>query len=443
MKRIWIKLALAFMAVGASGILISTFLSIKEMDYHFNLYIRDVNEQHQRELLSLIHEGYQQENKWNEQAFLKLDTASKVLGLRVSLYDDQHRIIRVFGSKGSDAASVTSMDDRIPIVQKGKLIGYLQIEHNNSSAITLEEHFQMAHTNALQWTMVVLIVLVCVVSVLTARRIARPIVEMSAAALAAAKGNLSVRVTEPSGNDELSGLVRTFNHLIQNLQQQEELRKRLTSDIAHELRTPLNTLLAQTEGMIDGVWKPTTEHMEATRSEVLRLIRIVSDLDQVIQAEAGSMNMAHEVVNVSKVVESIVDSMRPICQQKQITLSSTIVSDAWVVGDEHRLGQVFANLLTNSFKHTAAGGKVDVMVETQGSLIIAKVVDDGSGIAAEDLPHVFERFYRGDRSRHRETGGSGLGLTIVKGIVEAHDGEIDICSVEGQGTTVTIQLPSR
>ncbi|HZG14545.1 MAG TPA: ATP-binding protein [Candidatus Bathyarchaeia archaeon] len=441
MKRIWMKLALAFMAVGASGILISTFLSIKEMDYHFNLYIDEVNEKHQKALLSLIHEGYQQENMWSEQTFLKLDTASRVLGLRVSLYDDQHRILRVFGSK--ESAAITSIDEPQPIVLDGNIIGYLLIQHNHSSAITLEEHFQMAHTNALQWTMFVLIVLVCLVSVFTARRIASPVVEMSAAARAVVKGNLSVRVKEPSGMDELSGLVIAFNHLIQNLQQQEELRKRLTSDIAHELRTPLNTLLAQTEGMIDGVWKPTPEHLEATRSEVLRLIRIVSDLDQVIQAEAGSINMSRENVNVSKVVENIVDSMRVIFQQKQITITCSIDSNAWVMGDEHRLAQVFANLLTNSLKHTSMGGEVDVMVEKQVKNIVAKVVDNGSGIAAKDLPHVFERFYRGDRSRHRETGGSGLGLTIVKGIVEAHHGEIDISSEEGRGTTVIIRLPCK
>jgi len=441
MKRIWMKLALAFMAVGASGILISTFLSVKEMDYHFNLYIDEVNEKHQNELLSLIHEGYQQENMWSEQTFLKLDTASRVLGLRVSLYDDRLRILRVFG--GKESASITSIDELQPIVLDGNIIGYLLIEHNHSSAITLEEHFQMAHTNALQWTMFVLIVLVCLVSVLTARRIARPVVEMSAAARAVVKGKLSVRVKEPSGMDELSGLVIAFNHLIRNLQQQEELRKRLTSDIAHELRTPLNTLLAQTEGMIDGVWKPTTEHLEATRSEVLRLIRIVSDLDQVIQAEAGSVSMSRENVNVSKVVDNMIDSMQAIFQQKEITISRSIDSDAWVLGDEHRLGQVFANLLTNSLKHTSTGGNIDITLEKQEKNIIAKVVDNGSGIAAKDLPYVFERFYRGDRSRHRETGGSGLGLTIVKGIVEAHHGEIDIHSEEGKGTAVIIRLPYR
>ena len=321
------------------------------------------------------------------------------------------------------------------------MVGYLGISTEEPSNITLEEHFQLAHTNAMQWTMIILLLLVCLVSILTARRVARPIVQMSEAALSVTKGNLAVRVSEPTGRDELSGLVNTFNNLVHNLQQQEELRKRLTADIAHELRTPLNTLLAQTEGMIDGVWKPTPEHLEATRSEVLRLIRIVSDLDLVIQAEAGAIRMSREDVDLSKLIETIVGSMKAIFQQQEISITTSLFPSAWVKGDEQRLAQVFSNLLTNSLKHTFPGGAVTISVEKQRGFIVAKVMDNGSGIPAQDLPHVFERFYRGDRSRHRVTGGSGLGLTIVKGIVEAHRGEIAITSEEGKGTTVIVKFP--
>ncbi len=442
MKSIWMKLALAFMAVGASGILISTALSLKEMDHHFSMYVNDVHAKHQNDLLSLLHEAYQKDNGWGNDAFLKLEAASNVLGLQVALYDNQRRIIRSFGKGDSTTSPIHATDALLPIKEGDNMIGYLGIGYENSSAVTLEEHFQMAHTNAMQWTMIILLLLVCLASILTARRLARPIVHMSEAALAVTKGNLTVRVNEPSGRDELSGLVNAFNNLIHNLQQQEELRKRLTSDIAHELRTPLNTLLAQTEGMIDGVWKPTPEHLEATRSEVLRLIRIVSDLDQVIQAEAGAINVSSkEDVDLSRLAASIVGSMKAIFQQKNIMLTCSLNPSAWIEGDEQRLGQVFTNLLTNSLKHTYPGGEVNVSLEKKGAFIVAKVIDNGRGIPAKDLPHIFERFYRGDRSRHRETGGSGLGLTIVKGIVEAHRGDIDITSQEGKGTTVIIRFP--
>ncbi|GED32437.1 ATP-binding protein [Brevibacillus centrosporus] len=442
MKSIWMRLALIFMAVSASGILISTILSLKEMDYHFSLYLSDVNQKHKQDLVSLLQEEYKKEHGWENGSMLKLEAASLLLGQQITLYDRDGQFIRTFEETKSAAFSNLS-EDMIPITDQGELLGYIGIRYDNAGVISLEEHFQIAHTNAMQWTMLALLLIVCLVSIFTAKRFAKPIVMMSDAAMDVSKGNLAVRVVVPRGKDELSSLVETFNQLIQSLQNQEDLRKRLTSDIAHELRTPLNTLLAQTEGMIDGIWEATPEHLEATRSEVLRLIRIVSDLDQVIQAEAGALSISRDAVDLSKVVASTLDAMNTVFQQKEISLTSSIHPASWIVGDEQRLAQVFSNLLTNSLKHTSKGGEVMVSVINKGEFIEVNVTDNGRGISHKDLPFVFERFYRGDRSRNRESGGIGLGLTIVKGIVEAHQGEVQINSNEGKGTTVTVSFPAR
>jgi len=440
MKSIWMRLALALMAISASGILISTILSIKEMDYHFSLYVSDVNQQHQQDLLDILQNEYQRGQEWSDRTLLKLESASRVLGLQISLFDNERRLIRTFGKTISSAFS--SKEDMIPIIDQGSTVGYIDIQYDNSNAMSLEEHFQIAHTNAMQWTMLALLLLVCIASIFIAKRIAKPIVNLSDAAQAVSKGDLSVRVSLPQGKDELTGLVQSFNNLVQNLQRQDELRKRLTSDIAHELRTPLNTLLAQTEGMLDGIWEASPEHLEATRSEVLRLIRIVSDLDQVIQAEAGEMNISRDEINLSEVAENIVDSMTAAFQQQGIQLSSRVITDGWVVGDKQRMAQVVSNLITNSLKHTSQGGEVIVSVERRARTVEVKIMDNGTGISPADLPFVFERFYRGDRSRSREKGGSGLGLTIVKGIVEAHQGNITIESVVGKGTSITLTFPA-
>lgn len=442
MKSIWIRLALIFMAVSASGILISTILSLKEMDYHFSLYLSDVNQKHKQDLVSLLQGEYKKEHGWGNGSMLKLEAASLLLGQQITLYDRDGQFIHTFGEMKS-LAFLNVSEDMIPITDQGELLGYIGIRYDNAGVISLEEHFQIAHTNAMQWTMLALLLIVCLVSIFTAKRFAKPIVMMSNAAMDVSKGNLAVRVAVPRGKDELSSLVETFNQLIQSLQSQEDLRKRLTSDIAHELRTPLNTLLAQTEGMIDGIWEATPEHLEATRSEVLRLIWIVSDLDQVIQAEAGALSISRDAVDLSKVVASTIDAMNAVFQQKEISLTSSIHPASWIVGDEQRLAQVFSNLLTNSLKHTSKGGEVMVTVINKGGFIELNVTDNGRGISHKDLPFVFERFYRGDRSRNRESGGTGLGLTIVKGIVEAHKGEIQINSDEGKGTTVTVTFPAR
>ncbi|EST55816.1 histidine kinase [Brevibacillus panacihumi W25] len=440
MKRIWMKLALAFMAVGAGGILIATVLSIQEMDYHFSLYLSDVNQQHEQDLRSILQDEYQQGTGWDDHTLLKLETASQVLTIQIVLLDQNGKLIRTFGN--TTGLEIINSDDMMPILVQGNTVGYVGIRYDNESAVPLEDHFRMAHTNALQWTMLALLLLVCFASIFIARRIARPITDMSNAAQAVAKGDLSVRVAVPEEKDELSILVEAFNNLVQNLQQQEELRKRLTSDIAHELRTPLNTLLAQTEGMLDGIWEATPEHLEATRSEVLRLTRIVSDLDQVIQVEAGARHISEEVINLHDVVESVVESMTAAFQLHGIQLTSHLNTAAWMLGDSQRLAQVVANLFTNSLKHTPQGGEVMVKVEKKEQTIEIKVVDNGTGIPLGDLPFVFERFYRGDRSRKREKGGAGLGLTIVKGIVEAHQGKITISSEEGKGTIVSITFPA-
>lgn len=441
MKSIWMRLALVFMTVSASGILISTILSIKEMDYHFSMYVSDVNEKHQQDVITLLQEEYQQEQRWKESTFFKLESAARILGQPLTLYDRDKQVIRLFSDRDAQTANFSHEGENlVPIMFDKEVIGYIGIHYTDQGTVSLEEHFQMAHTNALRWTMLALLLIVCIVSIFTAKRFTKPIVKMSEAATKAAKGNLTVRVEHPQGKDELFTLVETFNHLVHSLQQQEDLRKRLTSDIAHELRTPLNTLLAQTEGMIDGVWEASPDHLEATRSEVLRLIRIVSDLDQVIQAESGSISMSFKEVDLGEIVANTVDAMRATFQQKGVDLHCRIDSSSPVMGDEQRLAQVFSNLLTNSIKHTDSGGKVLVEVKARDGWVEATVKDNGSGIRQEDLPFVFERFYRGDPSRNRGSGGTGLGLSIVKGIVEAHHGEVLISSRTGEGTTVAVRI---
>ncbi len=442
MRKIWVKLALVLMLVSASGILISTLLSIKEMDYHFSFYLEEISEKHNQEIVSIVRDSYQQSG-WDHSFYAKLEAVASVLELEIILYDKNHQLVKKVGANRTATINDYIDTKEIPVAMQNQNVGFVTIRHfTDPSDTSLEQHFQLAHTNAMEWTVVVLLVLVSGVSIILARRIVKPIVHMSHAAVTVTNGNLAVRVPMPQGEDELTELVQKFNQLVANLERQEELRKRLTSDIAHELRTPLNTLLAQTEGMIDGVWEATPEHLESTRSEVLRLIRLVNDLDQVIQTEAGGMHTSKELLNVSDVAKEVIDAMSASFQRKEITLTHQLQESAWVLGDKQRLAQVFSNILTNSLKHTQPDGQVFILVASEPSTVIVKIMDNGIGIPSEDLPHVFERFYRGDRSRNRERGGSGLGLTIVKGILEAHQGDIKIESEVGKGTTVVIRIPS-
>jgi signal transduction histidine kinase len=439
MRKIWVKLALVLMAVGTLAIMLTTFLSMKEMDYHFKMYLDEVRNQQDQKISQMAIQAYEQAGSWDKNSLDKMKAVSSVLGMRFTLFDAQYKQVL---SWGGDAEN-RSMADDIPLELNGREIGYLSIAyHDENSYQSMENHFQLAHTNAMQWTMFALILLVILMSVLLARTLVKPLVQISAAAKKVAKGNLSVRVAEPGGHHEIASLVDTFNNLVHSLQHQEELRKRLTSDIAHELRTPLNTLLAQVEGMIDGIWEASPEHLESTRGEVLRLSRLVRDLDQVIQVESGALRMNREKIDLSGLAGQVLDAMSAAFIRDHIQIEKELAADAWVMGDPERLAQVMTNLLNNASKHLEANGKIAVMVKLSGDRVQLHIEDNGAGIPKEDLPFVFDRFYRGDRSRTRARGGSGLGLTVVKGIVDAHGGQIDIESEVGRGTAVSVTLPA-
>ncbi|KZE55612.1 histidine kinase [Brevibacillus parabrevis] len=445
MKRIWLKLALAFMAVGVGAVLITTLLAVKEMDDHFLMYTDEVKSQQSEEIVQAALTAYRDSKGWDRQAFWQLEAISSVLGLHLVLYDPQGSRLGEWGQVAGAGADVDPATQSITLYDdKQIVVGRISISHKDQNAYkALEGHFQWAHKNTAIWTTAFLLVLVVLLCIPLARSMVRPVEQVSAAAQQVAKGNLQVRVPTPEQKDEMASLVLAFNHLVASLNEQEELRKRLTSDIAHELRTPLNTLLAQTEGMIDGIWEASPKHLESTRAEVLRLIRLVNDLDQVIQVEAGALPIRREPVLLRAIVEEVSEAMHVAFARSAIHFQLEGGQDAWITGDRQRIAQVITNLLTNACKHTEPNGRIAVTIAKSADSVRLNLRDNGSGIAPVDLPHVFERFYRGDRSRARERGGAGLGLTIAKGIMEAHGGTITVESSLGAGTVFTLLFPVR
>ncbi|MBP1918645.1 sensor histidine kinase [Youngiibacter multivorans] len=242
---------------------------------------------------------------------------------------------------------------------------------------------------------------------------------------------------------ELDELSRSINNMALKLEQQERLRKRLTSDIAHELRTPLSTVNSHLEAFIDGVWEPTTERLSVLQDEIRRLTNLIKDLGDLSYMESGEIRLATKEIGLSKLVANIVENFEPLFASDGKTITADIEEDIITMGDSDRLNQVFINIVANSLKYTNLGGHVRVTLKMNGDEALATVTDDGIGISVDDIPFVFERFYRSDRSRSRETGGKGIGLTISKALVEAHRGSIWIESRDSEGTTVNISLPSK
>lgn len=286
-----------------------------------------------------------------------------------------------------------------------------------------------------------------------AAALTRRVAELHRGARALGAGNLGARVTA-AGGDELAELAREFNRMAALLEestaardQAETARHELIAAVSHDLRTPLASLSAMTEALADGVVsdaETTARYLAAMRAQIGRLSALIDDLFALSQIDAGQLRLDRQPIAPADLVSDLIEGLHPQAAACGVALRGSVAPGVGVVPlDTGRIERVLGNLVTNALRHTPAGGSVEVRVGpgARGSAVF-EVRDSGSGIAPEDLPRVFDRFYRGEKSRSRATGGAGLGLAIARGIVEAHGGQITIDSVPGEGTSVRFLIPA-
>ncbi|MBL8103215.1 MAG: HAMP domain-containing histidine kinase [Anaerolineales bacterium] len=276
-------------------------------------------------------------------------------------------------------------------------------------------------------------------------RFGQPLGEIFNAIDSVAEGNLSVRVSE-NKSDMFSELIKRFNKMLEELERADQQRRNLTSDIAHELRTPLHIIQGNLEGVIDGVYEPTAEHINNTLDETKLLARLVNDLQTLSLAEAGQLPLHPTRFLLADLIQDLTTSFSSQAAYEGIDLQTNIANpNQEITADYDRLNQVLSNLISNALRHTSSGGKISLeagpMVGEERSVRI-KVNDTGAGIPSDDLPFIFDRFWRGDKSRSGRVN-SGLGLAIAKQLVHAHGGRIEVQSEVGKGTSFTIELPEQ
>lgn len=280
-----------------------------------------------------------------------------------------------------------------------------------------------------------------VVTMFTRQALA-PIRGLTAAASNLGAGDMTQRVPE-HGNDDIGRLARSFNAMATDLEVAREQRRQLTADVAHELRTPLTNIQGYLEAIKDGVVDADDETVETLHSQTIHLANLVEDLRIVAIADAGALDLAKFQGNPAPVIEDTVVNFTQRARDRDIDLSFSIEgTESRVDFDETRLRQIVTNLVENALTHTPQHGFINVVVEGTSEGMKLSVSDSGSGISSNDLPRIFDQFFRADPSRTRTTGGAGLGLTIVKRLVEAHDGTVSVASELGEGTTFSILLPS-
>lgn len=314
-------------------------------------------------------------------------------------------------------------------------------------------NFRAALTEALFWASGAALVGAVAVSLFVSHRVVTPILQMMRASRHIAAGHYRQRVAETS-DDELGQLARSFNQMAETLEQTEALRRDLIANVAHELRTPLSSIKGYMEGLIDGVLPARAETFQQVYREADRLQRLVNDLQELSRVEAGAFELDRRPLPPADLIRQTAARLRPQFEEKGVNLTLDVPADLPpVLADEDRISQVLLNLVGNALQYTPDGGTVSVSVEpggavlssthpVAGSHVVVTICDTGIGIPADHLPHLFTRFYRVDKSRSRAGGGSGIGLTIARHLVEAHGGRIWAASEgRGQGSRFSFSLP--
>lgn len=285
---------------------------------------------------------------------------------------------------------------------------------------------------------------VAVAMVLTfflSRRIVAPVESLISVARALAQGDFTVRA-EAKSRDEVGELTRIFNSMVAELSRTDEFRRSMVADLAHELRSPVTNIRGYIEGINDGVIEAGPTSLDSMHGEVLLLTRLINDLQDLALAESGQMRLSMENCDLAELTRRAADSVRQRARAKQIVLKADAPTKLPVQVDPGRVNQVLRNLLSNAVEYTLPGGDVAITAVASDSQVHVRVTDSGPGIPPEDLPHIFERFYRVDKSRSRATGGVGLGLTIARRLVESHGGTLQVSSNVGVGTEFLAKLPS-
>ncbi|MBN1265817.1 MAG: HAMP domain-containing protein [Anaerolineales bacterium] len=328
-----------------------------------------------------------------------------------------------------------------PLEVDGVEVGLLLNNRQRPQYTHEEEIFREKINQAATWAAVGVCVLALIVSIILARAITRPVHEMTVAAEEITGGNMDQQVPVRT-KDELGKLAQAFNRMSLQLDKANKAREQMTADIAHDLRTPLTVISGHLEGLIDGVLKPSPERFDLMFKETQQLQRMVQDLRTLSLTDAGELKLYKHPVEIREILERAVQAYTHQAEAKGVQLSMHYSEGIPPVqADPQRLAQVMDNLISNALRYTKEGGQIILGSSLKQDSVEITVSDTGKGIHPNNLPYVFERFYRSDTARFQRDGESGLGLAIVKGIVEEHGGTIRVDSEYGAGTVFTISLP--
>lgn len=434
------KLTLVLLAISLGSILISGFIINISLNYQFKSYLHQAEQLRQQQIVNSLSDLYREYGGWsNLPRNLNIGRAAFMGNLRY-VTDQQGEVVILTrsGRAHQDDQTLTAR----PIHQNGTLIGTAYFGRNILQNILTaqDEMFRFTINRSIALTMILTGIISFLVAFIFARRLSAPIMEMSQISKDMTSGNLESRVHKLP-KDELGELGVSLNQLAERLSTMEKLRKTMTADVAHDLRTPLATVRSHLEGMIDQVIPPAKENLESLLEEVNRLTSLIEGLQEIALSDKAIHNFQFEPIELSSFLRETVHRIETLFKAKNLILQFAEHNPCTIKSDREALSKILDNLLTNALKFTPTGKIVRLNLATSEDFVIIQVSDQGVGISDSDLPYIFERFYRTDRSRNRESGGFGLGLTIAKELTGALGGTISVESKLGEGSNFTIKLP--
>ena len=455
------KLTLSYISVTLISVFLISIITNLLLDKHFKDYVIKNQASKNEEVASLISQQYRAEKGWNIDAIEDICINALEQGMIIKLVNPSEKVIwdaRLHDNVRCEqmlSHMAQNMSNRYPNWEGGYIeniypvtnklnkvgsvvIGYYGPYFFNDSDLIFINTINRLIMGVGVFSLVLSLLLGSVMS----RRLSTPISRAITTAHMISKGYFGDRIVEKSSTKETAQLIETINNLAETLEKLEVLRKQHTADVAHELRTPLATLQSHIEAIIDGVWKPDTERLLSCHEEIMRINRMVGDLEKLAKYESENLILTKTSFDISELTRNIIQNFENDFLNKNIDVKFA-GEEEMVVADKDKISQVIINILSNAIKYTPQGGLVEITVKGSCEATEISVKDNGKGIPAADLPYIFERFYRADKSRNRLTGGAGIGLTISKAIIEAHRGKILVKSNVDEGTEFNITFPGR
>ncbi|CZR04310.1 His Kinase A (phospho-acceptor) domain-containing protein [Trichococcus flocculiformis] len=462
MKRT-IKWQLLLSFVSLSFILVGAFswITLNLLESHFADYVRERQESELEEYSTDLENLYQQNGTWeeNSQAIQRVGRNALQQSVIVRIFDEDGQLLwSPSASEEEDAKNKVQdhllhmeqmvggmesdyVQSRSPLYDGTEEIGMMEIQSVGPYAYTEHDALFISDMESKLVLVAFFSLLIPLFfALLVAKKLSSPIVTINDFTKEIAKGRYSSLSLEETGIREIDDLLVSVNDLSLQLQYQQKIRNRLSSDIAHEIRTPLTTLKGNIEAMIDGVWEISEERLYRCYEEVSRITRLIGEIDRINELESQESQLQKNTFDLTELAQQIVDNFQPMLVENKLNCS--VSGDrVFISADRDKIHQVLTNLLANAIKFTPSGGRIDLYVSQSKGTTSFRIIDNGQGIPPDEVGQIFERFYMAEPSRNSKLGGQGIGLSIVKGIVNAHQGTISVDSIYGKGTTFTINLP--